>query len=82
MRIELRKRFESKKKESDLQLSHNDLLIIFENEEESRIIDELGQPGTTFTGEVRSSDGYGEHYLLIQPKVVVYEGDQKRKIPI
>ena len=64
MRIELRKRTQ----DGSLQLSHNDLLIIFEREDESSIIDRFGQPGTTFTGEVRLSDDYGEHYLLIQPK--------------
>ena len=66
MRIELRSRLEEVNK-GDLQLSHNDLLIIMESEEESKMIDLFGQPGTTFKGEVRLADGYREHYLLIQP---------------
>ena len=55
-------------------LVHADLVVISENEQESRIIDVMGQPGTTFTGEIRLADGYGEHYLLLQPKHIVGTG--------
>ena len=79
MRIELRRRMEPKKPGA-VQLSHVDLLVILESEDESQLVDKLGQPGTTFTGEVRIADGYGEHYLLIQPTKVVYT-DGEREIP-
>lgn len=49
---------------------HHDLICIAENETESKIVDLLGQPGTSFIGEIRLSDGYGEHYLLVQPNSV------------
>lgn len=50
------------------ELYHHDLCLVAEDEQESKVLDLLGQPGTTFSGEVRLADGYGEHYLLIQPK--------------
>jgi hypothetical protein len=58
---------EEKKHKDDLQLSHNDLLIILQSEDESEIIDSFGQPGTRFIGEVRLADDWGEHYLLLRP---------------
>lgn len=52
-------------------LFHNDLVLIADTEVESLLIDSMGQPGTTFKGEVRLADGYGEHYLLIQPLHII-----------
>lgn len=80
MRLEVRRRYEEKKNEDDLQLSHIYLVIIFEKHE-SEIIDQFGQPGTKFVGEVRLSDGYGEHYLLIQPTHIELGHGDTRDIP-
>jgi hypothetical protein len=55
-------------------------VVIFDTEDESKIIDSLGQPGTKFVGEVRLADGYGEHYLLLQPTHVIGK-DYERDIP-
>lgn len=71
MRVELRRRLHS-----DHQTYHHDLVCIAEGDEESRLIDtafgdKVGEDGliAEFTGQVRLADGYGEHYLLLQPKV-------------
>jgi hypothetical protein len=71
---------EEKKHEDDLQLSHNDLLIILQSEDESKIIDSFGQPGTKFVGEIRLADGYGEHYLLLQPTHIELGNGNSRDI--
>lgn len=80
MRIELRRRMEPRKHPADLPLAHNDLLVIMENEDESKVVDELGQPGTKFIGEVRLADGYGEHYLLLQPTHIELGNGDTREI--
>ena len=81
MIIKIRIRSEMKKNPKDLRLSHNDLLVIAENEQESKIIDKLGQPGTKFIGEIRLSDDYGEHYLLIQPTHIEFGHGDSREVP-
>ena len=69
MRVEVRKR--STMIEGGFTLTHHDLLVIAENQKDSAVLDLLGDVGSRFIGEVRLADGYGEHYLLIQPKVQV-----------
>ena len=54
--------------EGENKLVHFDLVLVAENEDESQKIDCVGQPGTTGTFEIRLADGYGEHYVLLQPK--------------
>jgi hypothetical protein len=85
MRIELRRRIEKPilwdEELEPLKLAHNDLLIIFEKEDESQIIDQFGQPGTKFVGEVRLADGYGEHYLMLQPTHIELGNGDSRDIP-
>jgi len=78
--IELRLRREAKKKPEDLLLTHNDLVVIFETENESQLIDRFGQPGTKFVGEIRLTDGYGEHYLLLQPTHIELGNGDAREI--
>ena len=46
----------------------HDLIVVAEDGGDSRMLDLLGAVGTKICGEIRLSDGYGEHYLLIQPK--------------
>lgn len=70
MKLETRRRIT---REGLKELVHFDLVLL-PNKAESKLIDQLGQPGTTFTGEVRLADGYGEHYLLVQPKHIVGVG--------
>ena len=43
-----------------------DLLIIPENEQDSQLIEKLGEVGTKICGEIRLADGYCEHYVLIR----------------
>jgi hypothetical protein len=67
MLIETRKRSSN----DPLSLAHHDLLIIAVTEADSELLDLMGQPGSTFEGEVRLADGYGEHCLLIRPLLKV-----------
>ena len=62
MRIETRRRMHE-----DHMHYHYDLVLLPESVEESKIINLLGQPDTKLTGEIRLADGYGEHYILLQP---------------
>ena len=50
-----------------LLLQYHDLLLIPESEEESRLIDLLGLPDSYVQGQIRLADGYGQHYILLQP---------------
>jgi hypothetical protein len=72
MRIESRKRI--LRSGGQRQLTHYDLVFISESEDESALFDLLGQPGSTITGQVRLADGYGEHYLLVQPRHTLGDG--------
>jgi hypothetical protein len=72
MKIETRKRNSG----GPLNLVHHDLCLIPEDEEESKMIDLLGQPGSVVRGEIRLSDGYGSHYMLVQPsRIILPSGD-------
>lgn len=69
MRLELRKRMHD-----DRVSYHHDVVLLAETDEESALLDyALGKhvdPDgliAKFTGELRLSDGLGEHYLLVQP---------------
>lgn len=75
MRIEPRQRMV----DGRLRLKHHDLCLVAESEDESKILGLLGQPGTTLYGEVRLADGYGEHYLLLQPHHQVLIGGSTRE---
>lgn len=50
---------------------HHDVVLIAENEEESEILDELGDCGVSapvrVQAEVRLSDDLDTHYVLLQP---------------
>ncbi len=46
----------------------HDLIVVAEDGGDSGMLDLLGGLGTKICGEIRLSDGYGEHYLLIQSK--------------
>lgn len=57
-----------------LALTHHDLLFIPDSKKESALLDLLGQPGSYVQGQIRLADGYGEHYMLIQPRFTRYPG--------
>jgi hypothetical protein len=76
MKIESRPRY-IEGKPGDLRLLHHDLAVIAENEDDSKVLDLLGNPGSTFKGEVRLADGHAEHYLLIQPKHILGAGYER-----
>ncbi|NIP51474.1 MAG: hypothetical protein GWN94_10535 [Phycisphaerae bacterium] len=44
------------------------IILICEDEAESRIVDLLGDPGQAVTGELRLSDGHGEFYIRLEPE--------------
>ncbi len=63
---------ESRKRGNKDGTSYHDIVLISENEEESKILDLLGDrvdaDGIIENGEyeLRLSDGYGEHYVLLK----------------
>lgn len=69
MRIETRKR---STEDDGFTLTHHDLILIPESEDESRLIDLLGQPESFVQGQIRLADGYGDHYILLQPRLTVH----------
>jgi hypothetical protein len=72
VRIEVRERWTNV---NGLRLKHHDLLFVPEIEDESRLLDLLGDPGSYVQGQIRlSDDGYGEHYMLIQPRLTLMKG--------
>jgi hypothetical protein len=78
MKIESRTRWTDK---GTHRLKHYDLLFIAENEEESKALDMLGQPGSFVQGEIRLADGYGEHYLMVQPRMMLQVNQDLRLFP-
>ena len=68
MKIEARTRWTEV---NGLKLKHHDLVLLPEGEFESEFLDLLGDPGSYVQGQVRLADGYGQHYLLIQPRLTL-----------
>lgn len=42
------------------------VVLACEDEAESKIVDRIGNIGQNVRGEIRLSDGYGEHYILLE----------------
>lgn len=68
MKIEIRKRWTVV---NGLRLAHHDLVLLPESEHESQVIDLLGGPDSFIQGQIRLADGYGEHYVLLQPRLTI-----------
>lgn len=71
MKISVRPRMA---KVNGVRLEYNDLVLVPETAEESEFIDLLGQPGSWVQGEIRLADGYGQHYILLHPRMMIYPG--------
>ena len=54
MKIEIRERWTNV---NGLRIKHHDLLLIPEIEDESKMLDLLGNPGSYVQGQIRLSDG-------------------------
>lgn len=52
---------------SNIMDSGTQVVLICENQDESKILDLLGTPNSKVKGELRLSDGYGEFYVRLEP---------------
>lgn len=69
MRVEYRE-FKERSPSGGLQVKRGFIILICEDEEESKLLDRVGNPVTedTVLGTLKLADGYGEFYLSLPYK--------------